>query len=199
MNMKIKIKIISILLLLLLCLSSCSPRNMLVESFGSGKPDIPLMISAEILSSKVSKNESFEIKIGLGRATNYSNATLEIYAPNLIIISSDGTRFEEYYKCEYPDFNDEKFGVYFDEEKLKLSYFESLHFEYVGTKDEYTGGISFHISAIQSSDTSENATIQDLTPDSQAIAIYYKVNGEYIELTTKRLDITPENPNLTAQ
>ena len=192
-----KIRILTFVLLLLFCLSSCTADALVVESFGNGKPSSPVMISAEILTRRVKKTEGFEIKVGIGQVMSHPNATLKISAPNLAIILSDGSRFEEEYTYEYSDFDAEKYGVSLVDNKTRLNYFETFRFEYIGTEDDYTGGISFWIHAMQNVEMTEEQTKQNFGVAGDVVAVYYRVRGENIKLTTKRLDISSQHHQLT--
>ena len=173
-----KIKFSVLLLLLLFCLSSCSEKGRLVMD----GPPYGILISAEIRTKRVKKDEPFEIQVGLGRLYSYQIATLLITGTNLEITAPDGSEVKASYVCEYPDFEDEKYGTHWDGEKDRAGYFETFRFRYIGEDEPYTGSISFAISGVDEIYQAGGMT------GSSAVRIYYKVRGNRITLTTKRLE-----------
>ena len=173
-----KIKFSVLLLLLLFCLSSCSEKGrftMAVSTFG-------ILISAEIPDKRVKKDEPFEIQVGLGRLYSYQIATLTISASNFKITAPDGSEVEASYVCEYPDFEDEKYGTHWDGEKYRADYIETFRFRYIGEDEPYTGSISFGISGVDEICQPQGKTGVAI------VNLYYKVRGNRITLTTKRLE-----------
>ena len=173
-----KIKFSVLLLLLLFCLSSCSEKGrftMAVSTFG-------ILISAEIPDKRVKKDEPFEIQVGLGRLYSYQIATLLITGTNLEITAPDGSKVEASYVCEYPDFEDEKYGTHWDGEKDRADYIETFRFRYIGEDEPYTGSIWFAISGVDEIYQAGGMT------GVASVNLYYKVRGNRITLTTKRLE-----------
>ena len=151
-----KIRILTFVLLLLVCLSSCTFDAFMGESSNNEKPLVPVAISAEPLNCSVRKTKSFKIKVGIGQyGMAYSYAMLEIIAPGFVIISPDGSRYEETYTCEYFDFSDKKYRAYFNAKEL--NYLETFRFEYIGTEDDYIGEIDFVIFARKSEEYAGSA------------------------------------------
>lgn len=172
-----KIKFSVLLLLLLFCLSSCSEKGRFTMAVSFG-----ILISAEIPDKRVKKDEPFEIQVGLGRLYSYQIATLLITGTNLEITAPDGSKVEASYVCEYPDFEDEKYGTHWDGEKDRADYIETFRFRYIGEDEPYTGSISFGISGVD-----EIYQPQGMTGVA-IVNLYYKVRGNRITLTTKRLE-----------
>ncbi len=183
-----KIKFSVLILLLMLCLSACAPSKTLPDSKQDPSPSpspsnstVPptfiqvIKISATIEKEEIKKDESFEIRVGIGRMPGvnaYPSGTLIIQAPKCAILLSDGSTSEEQFVYEYTDFMDEK---YHHDSNGDIKFFETYRFTYVGEEEEYMGHIRFTLSLPSGSGNTVYAHA------------YFKVNGETIE-------ITKENP-----
>lgn len=175
-------RFLALIMLIVMCLAACgsSEEDLSAISWGPSAPDIPMKISAEILTPKVQKDNEFEIRIGIGEYSNvYSEATLAIEAPNAMIMLSDGTSYEGEHSHCYSDFSDPKYRPSVVGEEFKLNYHENFKFKYIGDEAEYTGYVNFVITA---------ALDNNAEACGAHVTVYYFVKDGVISLTTRRPD-----------
>ena len=179
-----KIKFSVLILLLMLCLSACAPSKTLPDSEqepplspSHSNSTVPptfiqvIKISATIEKEEIKKDESFEIRVGIGRMPGvnaYPSGTLTIQAPKCAILLPDGSMAEEQFVYEYTDFMDEK---YHHASNGDIKFFETYRFAYVGEEEEYMGHIRF---SLRLPSGAGNTVYEH---------VYFKVSGEIIEVT----------------
>ncbi len=161
-----KIRFFAIILSTLLFLSACGGSK---SSTGGVHPPDVVRISAESQVTEAKIGEPLEIQVGLGRTENevFETARFQIDAANFAIILPDGSRVEEEYVLEIPDFLDEKYIAQDD----KINFFETYRLVYIGVGD-CKGNIRFIIKGIEGGGG-----------ESQGIWFYYTVSGGTIRLT----------------
>lgn len=186
-------RLLSLCLVVLLSfgLFACSKsESKIVKSWGAGKPQGDLKISAEIMSNhKVDINSEFEIKIGLGRGMEYySTVLLTINAPNWTIVAPDQTISENNYQVYYEDFKDSKYGLVLND-NTELKYFELFRFKYTGGESNCKGCIGFRLEAIYPQEP-----INGFQESGIDIGIYYEIKNGKISITTERpVDYNSDN------
>ncbi len=159
-----KIRFFAIILSTLLFLSACGSKSSTGPLLG---PNLA-RISADNKVSEAKIDEPFEIRVGFGQiAPVYPTAKFLIYAADFAILLPDGSRVEEKYVLEIPDFLDEKYIAQDD----KINFFETYRLVYIGAGD-CKGNIRFIIKGIEAGSS-----------ESQGIWFYYTVKGETIRLT----------------
>ena len=131
-----------------------------------------IVMSAEIKTKQVKQGETAEISAGFGQMYEmfiYERATFRIFAPNMEILLSDGTKFNETYEREILDFD--QYG--YDEDKALPAHIESFRFVYTGEKEGHAGTIIF--------------SLFNMIPNvcEYAIIVYYTVDGEKISFSTR--------------
>jgi len=161
-----KIRFFAIILSTLLCLSACGGSKS--SSGGVHPPDV-VRISAESKVTEAKIGEPFEIQVGLGRTENevFETARFQIDAANFAIILPDGSRVEEEYVLEIPDYLDEKYIAPND----KINFFETYRLIFIGEGD-CEGNIYFTFTGLTLGGS-----------ELRRVWFYYTVKGETIRLT----------------
>ena len=172
------IRFFALVFAILYTLSSCTADDQVMDDqkivVGNkyGHYFTGIVMSAEIKTKQVKQGETAEIDVGFGQMYQvfiYEKATFRIHAPNMKILLSDDTSFEQTYESTMENFD--QYG--YDKENSLPSHIESFRFVYTGEKGSHTGTIAF--------------SLFDMMPDvcEMAVIIYYTIDGEKISFSTR--------------